>query len=209
MRSSILISGIILLFITNCSGINSEGDTAYIPDKPNFQKPRCNFKASNNCWTKSVALLSNCLGPEAPNEVDVFKDGNKYCSNSSGKLIVFPRPFQLEDEGIIEFEAWNKKKCFDFKGDDQSFEIDGGLELGKLSVAKQANGDIQVQCFHNESFVIPAEAVENGCQGVSNKVGDYLPKASLFSFQEVEDFGYQFVFQGVGGSPQSIFKCYE
>ena len=207
MRFSWLL--LVLAFVVSCSGINSELDTAYIENPEINEKPKCQFKPTNNCWTQSMALLMGCIDAPVPNDVDVLTDDKRFCSNKSGKLIEFVNPLALVEKRSIEFKVYNTKtKCFSFKGTSQSFVIDQS-EYGRLSVRKNNSGNIEVQCFFGESFEIPAEAVEKGCQGEALKVGDYLPKASLFSFQDGEDSGYQFIFQGLSGQPQALFKCYE
>lgn len=207
MRSLWLL--IVLVFVTSCSGINSELDTSFIENPDVNEKPKCNFKPANNCWTQSMALLMGCIDTPAPNDVDVLTDDKRFCSNKSGKLVEFVNPLALVEKKSIEFKVYNTKtKCFRFKGTSRSFIIDQN-EFGKLSVQRNAAGDVEVQCFFGESFVIPAAATEKGCHGESLKVGDYLPKASLNSFIEGEDSGFQFFFQGMGGASQALFKCYE
>ena len=209
MRSSILLAA--LLFLVSCSGMNSELDTLYIPGGEVSEKPRCQFKPASNCWTKSVALLKSCMEPETPGDLDIFVENKRFCSNKSSKLIEFPNPFDFQDEISMEFRVINLVKgntCFHYKQSASSFTVDEN-EFGKLRVETLDNGDIRVQCFFDEEFIVPAEAVEKGCQGVNSKVGEYIPRASVRSFQEAEDFGYQFMFQGLGGNPQPIFKCYE
>lgn len=209
MRSSILLS--VLLFLVSCSGMNSELDTVFVPDKDISEKPRCQFKPTNNCWTKSVALLSSCMEPENPEDIDVFVENKRFCSNKSSKLVEFPNPLQFQDENSMEFRLINLVKgntCFHYKQNGSSFTVDEN-EFGKLHVKTLDNGDIHVQCFFDEEFIVPAEAVEKGCQGASLKVGEYIPKAFVRSFHESEDSGYEFMFQGLGGSPRPVFKCYQ
>jgi hypothetical protein len=210
MRAPILFTGIVVLFLASCSGINSEGDTAFIPDEVPTEKPRCSFKTTNNCLTKSMALIASCLEAPAPDDVDTFLEGSQeFCTNNSNKLIHFKNPLDLIDGDQIEFTVHNsKRECFHFIGEAQSFEIDD-FEYGTLSVETLESGDIQVKCFYGEQFIIPAKAAEKGCHGVSNKLGDYIPRASFYNFQEDENSGFQFLFQGTGGSPVPIYKCYK
>lgn len=209
MHSSILL--FLLLFLASCSGINSELDTQFIPDNKIFEKPRCQFKPMNNCWTKSVALLQGCMEPEKAGDVDEFVENKRFCSNKTSKLIEFPNPLQFQDDENMEFRVINLVKgntCFHYKKIGNTFVIDES-EFGTLRVENMESGDIRVQCFYGEEFIVPAEAVEKGCRGVNAKVGEYIPKASVSAFSDIEDGGYQFLFQGLGSAPQSIFKCYE
>ena len=194
----------------SCTGWNSELDTAYIGGGKTFQKPRCQFKLKENCWSRSVKLLMDCVQPVEPSKETLTEDMH-LCQNGTGKIVEFKNiNVDLVKENL-EFTVYDSSKlCFEFRGKKSEFLIDS--VLGSLKVKILENGDTRVSCFFNESFVIPAKVKKQGCRGEKTLVSEFLPEVELTSEtktlksgNEVLD-GFSFHFLGAGFF-EPVFNC--
>ena len=207
-----------VLLLVSCSGWNSELNTAYIEDDGKNLKPRCQFKTKQNCWTRSVDLLMDCVQPV--NDPWVMVEGSKQCLNNTGddvRSVLFKNPGVLTKDfstNALQFTvSRGKDRCFRFTGTSSSFIIDQN-DYGVLKVTTFDNGETQVSCFFGEKLVIPGEVKKQGCRGEKTKVSEFLPKSNLIvetkltkSGEEVYD-NFLFYFSGVESSQAPLFQCY-
>lgn len=203
-------------FIISCSGWNSELDTVFVEDPQKSEKPVCQFKPMNNCYSRGLNLVMNCMSSAQGGVEKLSQDWVK-CSNQNGKTVLFRGDslksyFHYEDQ-VLNFSAYNKqKKCFDFMGDQKSFSIQSD-EFGELSVTHLDNGDISVQCFFDEGFVIPAQAQLKGCRGEKALGRDIIPTHQLKARQENTQQSevifdhFQFSLLGAGAPATPMFQC--
>lgn len=214
--SRTVVSSFMLFAISACSGWNSELDTLTIGKDNISQKPTCNFKVQQNCFTQSLSLLDDCFS-ESNGETEIFTEDLRFCSNEKGKLVEFLNPLKLANPGLdspLSFKLYNgRKKCFHFSGTSTDFKVISD-DYGTLEVNTLTGGDIQVNCFFGETFTIPADAAELGCRGQKSLPQNFLPQAQftpLFALagdEEEKSDGLAFDIKGSGQSVP-VFSCFK
>jgi hypothetical protein len=201
-----------LFFQTSCSGWSSELDTAFIDDNPKSQQPVCTFEPLSNCYSRAIQSLQNCL-PPMQEEMGQFSDGFAECDYDVDKTISFQNKsmkeyLEFDDVQTLHFIALSgAKECFEFKGQEDDFSITLS-DLREMHVKRQANGDIEIQCFSNESFTVTQEVQTQGCRDVKASPSSFVPRIEMkksYSSRQKLDF-FQFAFLGLGPS-QLLFKC--
>ncbi|MEM7646330.1 MAG: hypothetical protein AAF203_05430 [Pseudomonadota bacterium] len=198
--------------LSGCSGWNSELNTPYVEDPVINEKPSCGFDLADNCWQRSMRLLADCVQPVTDNEI--MGEGHETCTNKTGKMILFPEETisHLEQENFDTpirfkvFDDYGLKRCFQFTGTQNQFVIDE-TEFGRLEIAKKEDGDLRVSCFFGESFTIPQKALENGCSGQQQKVGEFVPTATLGQTAQTKERDIIFSLQGLGAPILPVFHC--
>ena len=118
---SIFLAGAFLL-LAQCN-MHSELNLPQIEDTGS-QKAKCSFKPQSNCWTRSLDLLMDCVGPIHPEDHQILYPDRKLCANQSGQHIIFHNP-DIFGQGNLNAEArfsvyGSLKKCFEFKGNMQN-----------------------------------------------------------------------------------------
>ena len=205
---------LLCLVTTSCSGWNSELNTLAVDDINKNSKPICDFDTKNTCFSESVNLLMACMGP---NEGASGQMLDEYvCSGQKGALVRFTNPLDMhyvEEGRPFEYTVYSgKKACFRFSGDRENFTVDSD-ELGILMVRKLSNGDTQVSCFNNKSFIIPAEVQSKGCRNQKTAIKDFFPKHDTGIKKKVKASGevvfdhFQFSFLGTGTPSEPLVKC--
>ena len=205
---------VLFLLVSACSGWNSELNTLNIPDSKIQQKPQCQFKTKDNCFSRSMNLLMSCVNTTGQHE-EILTEDLRLCSNEKGKQIIFDTPLDLVgnfEENVLSFTIYSEQnKCFRFTGTSQNFKIDQN-PFGEIEVKTLSNGDTQVSCFFNESFTVTEEIKNLGCRDEKTKVAQFLPKAQLKQkkapqFLEPSDINsFGFSFEGLE-VPAEIFNC--
>jgi hypothetical protein len=207
-------SWLLVGFLTACSGWSSELNTALVEGKKSSAKPLCSFDISENCWQRSVDLLSQCA-PVVSNQPEQLLEKQRGCVSSAGKVVLFEDQSltgAAEDPGVpLSFSVYQgQKHCYDFFGRPYDFSIESP-DYGSLRVLKKANGDLQVNCFFGEGFTITWQAQEQGCQG--QKLHNQ-PLVTSFELDKTSEPGetkqfasYRLVLFGVGVVGQPLFHC--
>ena len=144
-------------------------------------------------------LIRGCLASGRQEDYGEFLDNSgKYCHNKfRGQVIDFLNPGSLKAALTehLEFTVTKGDPCFTFKGKSEEFSIESP-EHGLLSVKKVKNGDLLIQCFNNEVMSISKEVQVNGCNGISAKPFNFIPRATLLPLPAGERKGLTFHFHG-------------
>ena len=205
-----------LFSLLGCNGMNSELRSPFFPNDKILEKPRCQFKVSNNCWQRSLDLIMACVPKVDTEKPTYFSDERYRCSNQSlggATEVVFRDPVNLENQVSLEglsFRIYNGlKPCFSFTGHSQGFTIDANL-FGTLAVDQLANGDTQVSCFNGESFLLSKDAKERGCFDGEVPIANVIPQVQLTQLKSLRGQslrGLSFAFLGLGDVASPVFAC--
>jgi hypothetical protein len=199
-RSSITL----LLLFTNlsCNSVLSGLETASIDKTEVSQKPNCSFNVSDNCWTQSIQMISECLSPDSQG---VVTNDKKFCQGTDGLLVHFLSPLQLQSDHELDFVVYkDSKKCFRVQKQGDSFSIKE-TPYGDIAVKVEDDGTVQVSCLFEQQVRISSEIMAMGCSDQGEEVS--APQAS-FARQEKENLRhFMFSFVGFGLSSQPVFNC--
>ncbi len=199
----------VLLSLMGCGSVLSSLETTKNIKKDNQGKLQCPTQSEDNCWVRSLQLISQCLPSSINGELT---SDRRFCQNRQGLIVHFLNPYDLKPKSdTIEFDVYNREfKCFHIKkqGDNLAITNSPYGDI-RLEILDAQTGAMSISCLFGESILINSKTVSENCFLQKAKALQDWPQA-LFSFKEdTNNRNFLFFMEGLGLGQEPIFNCSE